>query len=71
MQLLANRGQSLIIASYHVAEPRTNWAALGARFDEALQGGRADVIKVVAKAETIDDGMHSKSRGDHEAGLLG
>lgn len=57
LQLLASKRRSAIIGSYHVSEPRTPWASLGARITEAAQGGRADVAKVVAKAESVDDGV--------------
>eukprot|EP00124_Ichthyophonus_hoferi_P004631 Ihof_evm1s535 gene=Ihof_evmTU1s535 len=55
MKLLANRKSSLIIGSYHVTSPITPWDDVRDRFIETWCQGDVDVVKVVTKAQCIDD----------------
>jgi pentafunctional AROM polypeptide len=54
-KLLANKGSSKIISSFHDPMGCCSWPEMKMQFEEGSQKGKADIVKVVGMATKIED----------------
>uniref|UniRef100_A0A7S1NAR1 Pentafunctional AROM polypeptide n=1 Tax=Eutreptiella gymnastica TaxID=73025 RepID=A0A7S1NAR1_9EUGL len=54
-KVLSNKGCSKIIASFHDPAGLCSWPDIKMHFEEASHKGKADVIKIIGMAKTIED----------------
>eukprot|EP00906_Rhabdomonas_costata_P026554 RCo037837 len=54
-KLLANKGFSKILASFHDPLGRCSWPEMKLQITEASHNGKADVVKIVGTARSIED----------------
>ena len=56
--LLANKGISRVIASFHDPQAQLLWSEMKLKFEEAAHKGKADVVKIVGLAKSFADNHH-------------